>query len=258
MAEIGWIKLHRKLLDSWVWKEKPFDKGRAWVDLLLLAAHKDMRLKIDNKITKIAKGSFVTSTVKLSERWGWSRNKVLRFLDVLECEQMLKTKRTRNGTVVTIVNYGFYQVDETTNETMNGTTNGTADETADGTQNKKVRNKELYIKEKERDKEKESTPSPKHKHGEYKNVLLTDEELAKIKAEYPTDYEDRIDNLSSYLASKNVSYKSHYAVIRRWAREDKKKAEVKGKPSYVANNPFLKHQQSDTDYDALEKMLVGK
>ena len=30
----------------------------------------------------------------------------------------------------------------------------------------------------------------------------------------------------------------------------------KGVPAYIANNPFLQHQQSDTDYAALEKQLV--
>lgn len=110
------------------------------------------------------------------------------------------------------------------------------------------------IKEKERVKEK--AHAPKHKHGEYKNVLLTDEELAKLKAEYPADYESMIDNLSSYLASKKVSYQSHYAVMRRWAKADKQKTEVKGKPAYAANNPFLQYEKSDTDYAALEKQLI--
>lgn len=59
----------------------------------------------------------------------------------------------------------------------------------------------------------------KHKHGEYANVLLTDEELDKLKAEYP-DWEERIERLSSYVASTGKSYKSHYATIRNWARKD--------------------------------------
>ena len=108
-----------------------------------------------------------------------------------------------------------------------------------------------------KEREKEKTLTPKHKHGEYKNVLLTDEEYAKLQTEYPTDYERMIDNLSGYLATKNVSYKSHYAVIRKWAKEDKQKADVKGKPAYVANNPFLQFKQSNTDYDALERELMG-
>ena len=60
----------------------------------------------------------------------------------------------------------------------------------------------------------------KHKHGEYNNVLLTDEELEKLKAEY-SDLDDRIERLSSYIASTGKVYKSHYATIRNWARKDK-------------------------------------
>lgn len=66
------------------------------------------------------------------------------------------------------------------------------------------------------------TKPTKHKHGEYNNVLLTDEELDKLKAEYP-DWEERIERLSSYVASTGKSYKSHYATIRNWARKDQDK-----------------------------------
>ena len=79
--------------------------------------------------------------------------------------------------------------------------------------------------DKEREKEDNISPSAskkpvKHKHGEYTNVLLTDEELEKLKAEYP-DWKERIERLSSYVASTGKSYKSHYATIRNWARKDK-------------------------------------
>lgn len=69
----------------------------------------------------------------------------------------------------------------------------------------------------------ESTPKRskpvKHKHGEYNNVLLTDDELDKLKSEY-SDWQERIERLSSYVASTGKSYKSHYATIRNWARKD--------------------------------------
>lgn len=86
---------------------------------------------------------------------------------------------------------------------------------------------EIYI-EKEIYKEKEKKPI-KHKYGEYNNVLLTDEELQKLKTEY-SDYQERIERLSAYIASKGNKYKSHYATIRMWARNDAqecKKGEVK-------------------------------
>ena len=88
-------------------------------------------------------------------------------------------------------------------------------------------------KEKELDKDidkskREKTPPKevKHKYGEYNNVLLTDNELEKLKAEY-SDYEDRIERLSSYIASKGAKYKSHYATIRNWARKDAEQGKAK-------------------------------
>ena len=74
----------------------------------------------------------------------------------------------------------------------------------------------------------DSTESPppktkkpvKHKYGEYKNVLLTDDEFYKLKEEFP-DLQARIENLSGYIASTGKKYKSHYATIRNWAKKDK-------------------------------------
>ena len=88
-------------------------------------------------------------------------------------------------------------------------------------------------------------PKPvKHKHGEYNNVLLTDEELTKLQAEFP-DWKARIERLSVYMASKGTSYKSHYATIRAWARKD---AEQPGQPMRAQHpaenqNPFLQYVQ---------------
>ena len=72
------------------------------------------------------------------------------------------------------------------------------------------------------------TKPSKHKYGEFNNVLLTDAELDKLKAEFP-DWQDRIERLSEYIEYKGAKYKSHYVAIRVWARKDK-----------VKNNPQLK------------------
>ncbi len=64
----------------------------------------------------------------------------------------------------------------------------------------------------------------RHKHGEYKNVLLSDQDLEKLKTEFPKDYQKRIDNLSYYLKSTGKTYKNHLATLRNWARRDKQKA----------------------------------
>jgi len=59
----------------------------------------------------------------------------------------------------------------------------------------------------------------KHKHGEYNNVLLSDDDLEKLKAEF-TDWEERIERLSEYIESKGAKYKNHFVTIKAWARKD--------------------------------------
>ena len=81
-------------------------------------------------------------------------------------------------------------------------------------------------------------PKPvKHKYGLYKNVLLTDEELEKLKAEFP-DWQNRIERLSEYIASTGKSYKSHLATIRSWSRRDK---------SVGANGIAISNEKSDLE-----------
>ena len=74
---------------------------------------------------------------------------------------------------------------------------------------------------------KDITPSKKtkatpirHKYGEYKNVLLSDEQMGKLRAEFPNDYQERIERLSEYCASTGKSYKNYLATIRNWAKKD--------------------------------------
>lgn len=89
--------------------------------------------------------------------------------------------------------------------------------------------KELDKEELSKDNSKKPT---KHKYGEYNNVLLTDDELDKLKSEYP-DWAERIERLSSYVASTGKSYKSHYATIRNWARKDTAQGKMTGRKEVV-------------------------
>ena len=71
--------------------------------------------------------------------------------------------------------------------------------------------------------DKDTTSPKKSKYGDAENVLLTDEEYKKLKDRFPSDYEERINNLSYYIASKGAKYKSHYMTILAWARKDSNK-----------------------------------
>jgi len=105
----GWIKLHRKICQCTFWKEKPFDRARAWIDLLLLANHDDDRTLFGKESVEVKRGSLVVSESMLMERWGWSKTKLRSFLTVLERAEMIVKKTDRTKTTISIVNYGFYQ-----------------------------------------------------------------------------------------------------------------------------------------------------
>ena len=83
-------------------------------------------------------------------------------------------------------------------------------------------------------KEEAAPPKPtRHKYGLYENVLFTDEEYQKVKAEFPNDYRDRIERLSEYIASTGKKYKSHLATIRSWARKDTSQKQAKKSSSFM-------------------------
>ena len=81
-------------------------------------------------------------------------------------------------------------------------------------------------KDRDREDSPASPPPPKevrHRYGEYSNVLLSDTDMEKLKAELPGSYQDYIERLSSYMAAKGTGYKNHLATIRNWARKDAEK-----------------------------------
>ncbi len=89
------------------------------------------------------------------------------------------------------------------------------------------------------DKKKNISKKPaRHKYGDYSNVLLSDDEMEKLKAEFPTDWENRIQRLSEYMASSGKSYKNHLATIRNWARRDKPAKPTGGQDMTDLDNLF--------------------
>ena len=82
----------------------------------------------------------------------------------------------------------------------------------------------------------------RHKYGLYKNVLLSDTDLEKLKTEF-SDWEQRIERLSEYIASTGKSYKNHLATIRAWSRKDKQKT--------VGANGIAINNETKSDLDGV-------
>ena len=110
----GWISIHRKIQDNLIWEDKPFSRGQAWIDLLLLANHEDRQMLFNGSAIQVKRGEKITSLRQLSERWGWSITKVKKFLNLLSDEKMISYKSDSKKTVYNIVNYEVYQDSENT------------------------------------------------------------------------------------------------------------------------------------------------
>jgi hypothetical protein len=115
----GWIKLHRKIQDNPIW-DKP-EQLRAWIDLLLMATHKERTKFINGEEVILEQGEVDASFRYLSKRWNWSVGKVQRFLNLLKKCLMIEVKTDTGQNLVSICNYATYQIEENKNDTQVGT-----------------------------------------------------------------------------------------------------------------------------------------
>ncbi len=81
----------------------------------------------------------------------------------------------------------------------------------------------------------------RHTYGQYRNVYLSDEEMDTLQAEFPNDWQQRIEAVSEYVASSGKRYKNFLAVIRTWARKEQKplpRNEAQVQPVYDLEGVF--------------------
>ena len=216
MAEKNFFLVNRSLLIHWLWEDKPFSKGQAWIDLIAMANYIDKKTEHRGKIIVCRRGDVNVSMLRLAERWGWSRGKTERFLKLLESDGMVKVNATRNRTTITIENYEKYQGCLETGEVL-------SEKGADKKQTMEEQEQDTKKEEKEREKKKDNIEKYSYPAwGEFGNVLLSEEELEKLKVRFPYDWQERIEHLSAYMRSRGKRYKSHYATILSWARNEEK------------------------------------
>ena len=104
----GWILIHRQIWDNeYLWDDRPFTRGQAWIDLIMLVNSEDKYSQKHNMTVR--RGQHITSMRKLGARWGWSRHKIADFLNSLLSAGMAKIESDTKKTVVTIENYDFFQ-----------------------------------------------------------------------------------------------------------------------------------------------------
>ena len=113
----GWIKIHRKLIDHWLFKEhRPKTKLEAWLIILLECNHSDSKVLINGTLIDCKTGQSVRSIATWSKEFKWTYAKVRSFFKLLEKDNMIVLEGFANTTRLSICNYDSYQKTKQTDD----------------------------------------------------------------------------------------------------------------------------------------------
>ena len=109
---------------------------------------------------------------------------------------------------------------------------GIGENTKDITNNYNINNNNKTSKKK-------TTKEVRHKYGEFKNVLLSDKDLEKLKTEYGEELVEKyIKKMDEWIELNGRRYKNYYLALRQWMNKEVSKKQEK-----------VKKQEGDTKYD---------
>ena len=109
---------------------------------------------------------------------------------------------------------------------------GIGENTKDITNNYNINNNNKASKKK-------TTKEPRHKYGEFKNVLLSDKDLEKLKTEYGEELVEKyIKKMDEWIELNGRRYKNYYLALRQWMNKEVSKKQEK-----------VEKQEGDTKYD---------
>jgi len=194
----GWIKLHRKLRHSPMYKALNCKQRDVFIQCLLLADHSPNEWEWGARIFKTEPGQFVTSLDSIAESCSRevSVQSVRTALLKLEKWCFLTNKSTKTGRLITIINWDSYQIEESdTNKGANRQpTKSQQSSNKELTANKNVKN----VKNGKKDKNKDSSVSAyQSEHG----TAVWESYLGAYAARYGTD---PIRNAKSNAACKQL------------------------------------------------------
>lgn len=234
MAE-GWIKIHRKLQSNPIWSNSrmPFDYRSAWIDLLMMANHRDSEVIVDYESMTVKRGQLLTSTRQLGERWKWGKDRVCKYLRLLETQKMVTKSSTTRWTLLTIVKYDDFQCDADTGKDTEQTEDRHGSATNKNIKNEK--NNNIYINN---------------------NRAFQKPSLEEVKA-YCLERNNNVDpeafvnfyESKGWMVGKN-KMKDWKAAVRTWEKSRKVASESKPKPKFETEN------RRTYDYDELMKSVT--
>jgi hypothetical protein len=109
---IGWIKLHRKLIEKSFYR-KDSEKVHLWIHLLISANRETREEMLGGKPYICNPGQFTTGRKQLAMETGISESKIERIMTYFEkIEQQIEQQKTSTNRLISILNWSEYQQTE--------------------------------------------------------------------------------------------------------------------------------------------------
>lgn len=244
----NWIKLHRKLTDSAVFSDANCLK--AWIYILCNVAYRDHDTIYRGEVVHLQAGQMITGRKILANELDISEKQTYKLLKTLEKLGNISIKADNRFSLITVVNWGFYQSDDEKRDsrgysrsTAEGTTEGQLKDnrgTTEGHNKRKVRKKEGKegIESKESsssggddfvenfvenffDEETDDFDEPQKFKG---SVWLTERQLCELLEIMPIEvFDEYVERLDRFIQTKKATVKNHAETILKWYNEDRKK-----------------------------------
>ena len=110
----GFVMISRALFEHDFWKDqRQFSRAEAWIDLIRMAHFGEQPKRYIPKgqyinYIMINRGELVASHRFLSERWGWTKTKVVTFMNFLKARQMVLIDNSKGVNHIALINFEQY------------------------------------------------------------------------------------------------------------------------------------------------------
>ena len=206
MADDGWIKLHRKLMENPIFLNP--NLLQIFIYCLLKANHKDNEMIWNDELMTVKTGSFITGRLQMAKDLKQKDSALYKRLQLLTKLGYIELKSNNKFTLLTIVKYKSYQVSESKEEQQS---------------NNKVTTKEQQSNTNNNDKNEKNVKKGLHlfANSDYVDIEKFKTAFYSLPKYQEYDYGYYYEAVSNWSASGNKMKKDWIATARNFALTDK-------------------------------------
>ena len=216
--------MNREFRGIWIPKE-------VWLNKDLSANEKILLAEIDS-LGGLSDGCFASNQY-LAEFFGLSKDRISKLISGLKNKGYITVELVyKEGTcevdkrIIKLNPYSYFQL-------------GGQDHLGGIGENNDYITNNYNINNNNKASKKKTTKEPRHKYGEFKNVLLSDKDLEKLKAECSEELVEKyIKKMDEGLERNGKHYKNYQLALRQWMNKEVSKKQEK-----------VEKQEEDTKYD---------